>query len=954
MEAANNITFTDKNTNEELKDNSHINFSNVSELAEQICALKTGTNPVHISLLIGAGMSVSAGIPTANDMMTDLKELYPVTMAGAKNKTYADYMKCLQPGTRKEIIKGYISDPKVNLAHLYMGSLVKAGYIDRILTTNFDPIAAKALSLNNIFPSIYDLAETRRYLSNEIIEPAIFYIHGKHNGYYVYNTHEEVRSHAKAVSELIEDTSKRRIWIIVGYSGENDALIEHFVNIEEYPYGLYWIGYNDESVAESVSNNLLSKPNTKLISGYDADNFFICLANLLGIDKPTILENPLTFLEESIQTVANIEKGDMTIDITEKAKDDIVKAKGYLELRKNDEKSVLIRDTRDIWVYQDYHKIEKVYDQVLKSNVPEAFDNLKKALANYLISLKREERNEEAEKITKLIDNLNKRRHIATTISSLEYSKAEAKETIKPNQNSKFYDESIISVAGYEEATKIFGTTRIKMIGKRYYGSDLLQAYIYRIYILEEDFSCIKAAFKENSQLNVLKAISEKKNYHIHYEKTHQFIATTVGEDSDLLHVSSDKPALLHLQITYDKDGDKLSPIEFLIGKYISPINMAGFISDYQTHSGSEFSQVADNTVEAKWANELILKNKQYYHSYFSFNKLISKIYSGAPSLLLRVMLVNSSNCNYNCQFCCFISDDENKIPLEKLDLSYFKTLLDALIKAGGNRIMFTGGEPLKYDWDDLITMIRLTKASGLEDYWITTNGSLLSEEKATDLKNAGLDKLVVSIPGYDSETYMEITRAPDKTYFRKVLDNIKYAIGAGIKIRVDVPISHNGVDDYDKLITLIGELKKVGVREIAYFKLHQTKENKDVYNTLAVDVDKITERLHLSDDWRPEVDKTGRFNFIKDDFAILVPTNIELKSRHCKGMKEKCGDFCQGNYASYLYCKQEQYIIRACHRDFDDGRNERNINQEDLDNNNVDGIAEVFKQAWGYVNEQI
>ena len=90
--------------------------------------------------------------------------------------------------------------------------------------------------------------------------------------------------------------------------------------------------------------------------------------------------------------------------------------------------------------------------------------------------------------------------------------------------------------------------------------------------------------------------------------------------------------------------------------------------------------------------------------------------------------------------------------------------------------------------------------------------------------------------------------------------------------------LDYQGIDSFDKLILLIHELEALGVTEIAYFKLHKTLENKEVYDKLVVDVDKITEMFYLSDEWRQHRDeKTGKLYFINGKKHMKFSPSTEI-----------------------------------------------------------------------------
>jgi len=92
------------------------------------------------SVLIGAGCSVTVGIPTAQGFVDIIKEKYPRDYERANPKTYPKCMSQLSVDEQRSLIVDFVDKAKINWAHIALAQLMKAGYIDRVLTTNFDPL----------------------------------------------------------------------------------------------------------------------------------------------------------------------------------------------------------------------------------------------------------------------------------------------------------------------------------------------------------------------------------------------------------------------------------------------------------------------------------------------------------------------------------------------------------------------------------------------------------------------------------------------------------------------------------------------------------------------------------------------------------------------------------------------------------------------------------------------
>lgn len=99
------------------------------------------------SLLIGAGCSAKANIPTAAgfvDIIKDDKNGWPEAYKRAREpKHYPQCMEQLGLSERRDLIAGYVDNAKINWAHIAIAQLMKHGYVDRVLTTNFDPLVVR-------------------------------------------------------------------------------------------------------------------------------------------------------------------------------------------------------------------------------------------------------------------------------------------------------------------------------------------------------------------------------------------------------------------------------------------------------------------------------------------------------------------------------------------------------------------------------------------------------------------------------------------------------------------------------------------------------------------------------------------------------------------------------------------------------------------------------------------
>lgn len=134
---------------------------------------------------------------------------------------------------------------------------------------------------------------------------------------------------------------------------------------------------------------------------------------------------------------------------------------------------------------------------------------------------------------------------------------------------------------------------------------------------------------------------------------------------------------------------------------------------------------------------------------------------------LRRVYIEPTSTCNLNCRSCMRHSWSE---ATGTMTMKTFDELMAGLRNAPAlHTVSFWGvGEPLLHP--RIAAMVRATKQLGVEAELIT-NGLLLDADKAKDLIEAGLDRLVVSVDGVTPQVHAENRTGAD---LESVKENIR------------------------------------------------------------------------------------------------------------------------------------------------------------------------------------
>lgn len=259
-------------------------------------------------LFLGAGASKSAGIPLAKELSEILRNdsIYKDLLHDLDKNDYVSLMSELTPNNRKAFIKEFIDKSKLNQTHLYAAALMKAGYIDTVVTVNFDPLMLKALSMLNIFPAVYDMAVSREFIIGGIEHPAVVYLHGQSHGFWQLNTEDEMPIALNNIKNLFSEITATRSLIVVGYSG-NDPVFTELSKIAKFEHGIFWVGYKDEEPSPHIKEQLLDKYNKSpwFLNGYSSDEFFQQLKSELLVEEPDIINKPFTFLKETIAIISD-------------------------------------------------------------------------------------------------------------------------------------------------------------------------------------------------------------------------------------------------------------------------------------------------------------------------------------------------------------------------------------------------------------------------------------------------------------------------------------------------------------------------------------------------------------------------------------------------------------------------------------------------------------------------
>ena len=154
----------------------------------------------------------------------------------------------------------------------------------------------------------------------------------------------------------------------------------------------------------------------------------------------------------------------------------------------------------------------------------------------------------------------------------------------------------------------------------------------------------------------------------------------------------------------------------------------------------------------------------------------------GRRVLTLRVSLTD--HCNFRCVYCLPPEGMSHQRRSDYLTLDELSRVVRLCGQLGVVRYRLTGGEPLLRP--DIVEVVaRLRAIDTVEELSITTNASLLAR-LAVPLRDAGLDRLNISLDSLDPERFSKIARHDG---YRRVREGVEAALDAGFPVKINVVV---------------------------------------------------------------------------------------------------------------------------------------------------------------------
>lgn len=207
-----------------------------------------------------------------------------------------------------------------------------------------------------------------------------------------------------------------------------------------------------------------------------------------------------------------------------------------------------------------------------------------------------------------------------------------------------------------------------------------------------------------------------------------------------------------------------------------------------------------------------------------------------------------TDRCDLRCFYCMPEGFKDFEVPEHWLSIDEIERLLGVMADMGLAHVRVTGGEPLvRKGIVDIVE--RVSALDGIQDVSLSSNATRM-DKLAVPLKQAGADRINVSLDTIDPQRFKEITKGK----LDKVLNGLAAAKDAGFSpIKINA-VMMKGINDYD-IESLLDYCIEQGftLRMIETMPMGETGQNAIDYY---VNLQDIKKRLAAQYDLIPAVNK--------------------------------------------------------------------------------------------------
>ncbi|NEY33747.1 hypothetical protein GTU99_16320 [Streptomyces sp. PRKS01-65] len=265
-------------------------------------AMGVQAGPGVYALLLGAGMSRDAGVPTGWEIVSDLVRRAAVARGADEELAAADpeswwarhgdggplgYSALLEalgdtPAARHKLLRGYFESGdgdrhegfrRPGAAHRAVARLVARGWIRVVLTTNFDRLVEQALEAAGVHPQVvHGPAALLGMTPLAHARATVVKLHGDLTDLEARNTERELEEYPAAWAGLVDQVLDEYGLIVCGWSAQWDhALVSCFERRASRRYPVFWCAPQGP---RGRAAELVARHGAVVVRGLTAQEFF--------------------------------------------------------------------------------------------------------------------------------------------------------------------------------------------------------------------------------------------------------------------------------------------------------------------------------------------------------------------------------------------------------------------------------------------------------------------------------------------------------------------------------------------------------------------------------------------------------------------------------------------------------------------------------------------------------
>lgn len=270
----------------------------------------------------------------------------------------------------------------------------------------------------------------------------------------------------------------------------------------------------------------------------------------------------------------------------------------------------------------------------------------------------------------------------------------------------------------------------------------------------------------------------------------------------------------------------------------------------------------------------------------------LAYLFLGSERMINTVHIGLSYNCNLKCKH-CFV-DVKN----DKMSISDCLDVIDILLQEGLFVAVYTYGEPLL--WPSFFDLVKSVKKRNIIQV-LMTNGTLIDDNIAIQLKASGINMVYVSIDSCSEEKH-DKNRGMLGT-FKKAINAIEQLNKIGIKTGVATTVT---LDNCNELEEIYNYFTKYEIQEISFLRERKDGcvtefETQSYYDFFKKHIDEIGKKIifHDANLNRIVCEKYNEGIISKEKKDLLLEMN------RCKNCNTLCvypnGDISKCNFSNKL-----------------------------------------------------